>query len=435
MSNARVKLWGSTIGVVSWINDPRIGVFQYVPEFLSSNIQVAPLTMPLSETPYSFPGLSRDSFKGLPGLLADSLPDRFGNAVINTWLAEQGRLEDDFNPVERLCYIGHRGMGALEYEPAIKGISQKTTLLDIEKLVYLANQILNERKKLSGSLTEENYQKTIEDIIRVGSSAGGARAKAVLAWNPVSGKFKSGQLKLPKGFEHWIMKFDGISENGNNPLTSPQGYGKIEYAYHLMAVDAGINMTECRSYPEDDRFHFMTRRFDRTEDSGKLHVQTLGAIAHYDYMLPSSYSYEQALQVIRRLQLPQKDFEQMVLRAIFNVVGRNCDDHVKNIAFIMDRSGEWSLAPAYDLTYAWNPAGTWTSQHQMSINGKRENINRNDLIALAEKADLKIEKANMLIDKVIDTFSRWQDFAFKAEIDQQTMAKIKKSLILKLFLI
>lgn len=429
MSNARVKLWGSTIGVVSWINDRRVGIFQYVPEFLSSNIQVAPLTMPLSETPYSFPGLSSDSFKGLPGLLADSLPDRFGNAVIDTWLAKQGR---HFNPVERLCYIGHRGMGALEYEPAIKGISQRTSLLDIEKLVNLANQILNERQKLTGTLTGENDQKAIEDIIRVGSSAGGARAKAVLAWNPVSGKFKSGQLKLPLGFEHWIMKFDGISENSDNPLSSPKGYGKIEFAYYLMAVDAGIDMTECRIYPEGGRSHFMTRRFDRTTESGKLHIQTLGAIAHFDYMLPSSYSYEQALQVIRRLQLPQKDLEQMVLRAIFNVVGRNCDDHVKNITFIMNRKGEWSLAPAYDLTYAWNPAGTWTSQHQMSINGKRENINREDLIAFAEKADLKKEKTNFLIEKVIDTFSRWQEFADRAEIDHHTVAKINKNLNFKL---
>ncbi|MCF7913384.1 MAG: type II toxin-antitoxin system HipA family toxin [Candidatus Cloacimonetes bacterium] len=430
--NARVKLWGSTIGVVSWINDRRIGVFQYVPEFLSSNIQVAPLTMPLSETPYSFPGLSSDSFKGLPGLLADSLPDRFGNAVIDTWLAEQGRLEEDFNPVERLCYIGHRGMGALEYEPAIKCISQRTSLLDIDQLVNLANQILNERQKLIGSLTGENDQKAIEDIIRVGSSAGGARAKAVLAWNPVSGKFKSGQLKLPQGFEHWIMKFDGISENSDNPPSSAKGYGKIEFAYHLMAVNAGIDMTECRIYPENGRTHFMTRRFDRTTESGKLHVQTLGAMAHFDYMLPASYSYEQALQVIRRLQLPQRDLEQVVLRAIFNVVGRNCDDHVKNIAFIMNRKGEWSLAPAYDLTYAWNPAGVWTSQHQMSINGKRENIHREDLIALAEKADLKKEKANILIDKVMDTFSRWQYFAGEADIDDYKMAKIRANLILRL---
>jgi len=431
-TNTWVKLWGSKIGVVSWIDDRRIGVFQYVPEFFNSGIQLSPLMMPLSKTPYSFPSLAVNTFKGLPGLLADSLPDRFGNAVINAWLAEQGRQETDFNPIDRLCYIGHRGMGALEYEPAIKGISQRTSPLDIENLVNLANQILNERKKLSGSFAGENDKKAIEDIIRVGSSAGGARAKAVLAWNPVSGKFKSGQLNLPKGYEHWIMKFDGISENSDNPLASPQGYGKIEYAYHLMAVDAGLDMTECCIFPESGRSHFMTRRFDRTTESGKLHVQTLGAIAHFDYMLPSSYSYEQALQVIRRLQLPQRDLEQMVLRAIFNVVGKNCDDHVKNIAFMMNRKGKWSLAPAYDLTYAWNPAGTWTNRHQMSINGKRDNIDRNDLISFAEKADLKKAKANMLIDRVIDTFSRWQYFAQKAEIDQQTISKIRKNLILKL---
>jgi len=431
-TNAKVKLWGTNIGVVSWLSDQQTGVFQYMPEFLASGIQVAPLTMPLSEAPYSFPALNGEAFKGLPGLLADSLPDRFGNAVIDTWLAEQGRQKEDFDPVERLCYVGNRGMGALEYEPAIKGISQRTSPLEIEKLVNLANQILNEKEKLSGSLTGKNDQKAIEDIIRVGSSAGGARAKAILAWNPDSGKFKSGQLKLPKGFEHWIMKFDGISENSSNPLASPQGYGKIEYAYHLMAVNAGISMSKCQIYSEGGRSHFITRRFDRVTDSGKLHVQTLGAIAHFDYTLPSSYSYEQALQVIRRLQLPQEDLEQMVLRAIFNIVGRNCDDHVKNIAFIMNRKGEWSLAPAYDLTYAWNPTGTWTNRHQMSINGKRENISCNDLIALAEKADLKKGNANMLIERVIDTFSRWDYFAEEAGIDQQIVSKIRKNLILKL---
>ena len=308
------------------------------------------------------------------------------------------------------------------------------TLNLCQNLINLANQILNERTKLSGPLTGDNDQKTIEDIIRAGSSAGGARAKAVLAWNPVSGEFKSGQLRLPKGFEYWIMKFDGISENSDNTLASSQEYGKIEYAYHLMAVDAGLDMTKCRIYSEGGRSHFLTRRFDRTTESGKLHVQTLGAIAHYDYMLPSSYSYEQALRVIRRLQLPQRDLEQMVLRAIFNVVGKNCDDHVKNIAFIMNRKGEWSLAPSYDLTYAWNPSGTWTNRHQMSINGKREDINRNDLISFADKADLKKTKTNMLIERVIDTFSRWQYFAQTAEIDHQIVSKIRKNLILKLYI-
>ncbi len=277
----------------------------------------------------------------------------------------------------------------------------------------------------------KHFATAIEDIIRIGSSAGGARAKAVLAWNPATGEFKSGQLTLPQGFEHWIMKFDGISESSYTPLASPQGYGKIEYAYYLMAVDIGIVMSECRIYSEGDRSHFMTRRFDRTA-SGKLHVQTLGAIAHYDFMQFSSYSYEQALLVGRRLQLPQKDLEQMVLRAIFNVVGKNCDDHVKNISFIMDRNGVWSLAPAYDFTYAWNPHGSWTNQHQMSINGKRKNINRDDLLTLADKADLKKSKADTLIERVTDTFSRWHYFARKAELDPHIATEINENLVLKL---
>ena len=428
-SNARVKLWGSYIGAVSWLEDQEIGVFQYEPDFVRSGIQISPLTMPLVESSYAFPGLSKSTFSGLPGLLSDSLPDKFGNAVIETWLAMRGRAVNDFNPVERLCYTGNRGMGALEFEPAIMGPAQQSDYLEISGLVELANQILNKRKEMKGFLAGENDQKAIQDILRVGTSAGGARAKAILAWNPKTNEFRSGQIEQDDGFEHWIMKFDGVSDHFFDSLADSGGYGKIEYAYYLMVKAAGIEMAECRLHNEGGRSHFMTRRFDRVADSGKLHVQTLGALAHYDYQLAASYSYEQAVQVIKRLNLPREDMEQMIMRAAFNVFGRNNDDHVKNIAFLMNRKGEWRLAPAYDMTYAMNPSGKWTSKHQMSVNGKRENIERKDLYALAGFADIKKRRAEQLIEKVLLSVSRWQEFAQIAGIDEERMAKIEKNLI------
>lgn len=431
-TNARVILWGSRIGAVSWLEDQDIAVFQYEPDFIKSGILIAPLTMPLVESPYSFPALAKGTFRGLPGLLADSLPDSYGNAVIDAWLARQGRNASDFNPVERLCYMGSRGMGALEFEPALASPAQNADSLEIASLVALANQILAERSKMTGVFNGKNDQKAIEDILRVGTSAGGARAKAVLAWNPATNEFRSGQIDQGEGFEHWIMKFDGVSDSAFEALADAGGYGKIEYAYYLIAKDAGIEMSKCRLHQEGGRSHFMTKRFDRTADSDKLHLQSLGALAHFDYKQPAGYSYEQAIQVIRRLKLTREDMEQMLLRAIFNVVGRNNDDHVKNIAFLMNRKGEWKLAPAYDMIYAQNPVGAWTSRHQMSINGKRENIVRDDLIALADFADIKKRKAGQMIDKVILSFSKWREFAQKTGIAEERILKIQKNLIIDL---
>jgi serine/threonine-protein kinase HipA len=427
-SNAKVNIWGSTIGAISWVEDKGIGVFQYDPHFAESNIQLAPLMMPLSKSPYSFPALAKETFKGLPGMLADSLPDKFGNAIIDTWLASEGRTKDSFNPVERLCYIGKRGMGALEFEPSLHGTLKDSSLLEIDKLIDLANRILNERSTLGGVFTGVDDHKLIEDILRVGTSAGGARAKAILAWNPTTNEFRSGQIDTESGFEPWIMKFDGVSDNS---IIDSKGYGKIEYAYYQMAIDAGIEMTECRLHNEGGRSHFMTRRFDRTINGEKLHMQSLGAMAHYDYMQPASYSYEQAIQVAKRLKLSQDDLNQLVLRAIFNVIGRNRDDHVKNIAFLMNKTGEWKLSPAYDMIYAWNPTGDWTSKHQMSVNNKRENIERSDLIALADKANIKQRKANEMIDKVISTFLRWEDFAETANINESRIIEIKRNLLIR----
>jgi serine/threonine-protein kinase HipA len=411
------------------VEDREIGVFQYAPEFLESDIQLAPLTMPLSEYPYEFPALPRNAFKGLPGLLADSLPDKFGNAVIDAWLAARGRDAASFHSVERLCYTGIRGMGALEFEPAILDPPGSRAVLEVADLVRLANRILDRRAALCGRFTGEDDQAAIEDILRVGTSAGGARAKAILAWNPETNEFRSGQVEADDGFEHWLMKFDGVSNNRDRELADPAGYGKIEYAYHLLALEAGIDMAPCRLHHEGGRSHFMTKRFDRNDRGGKRHMQSLGAMAHFDYNQPASYSYEQALQVIRRLDLPRADLEQQVLRAMFNVVGRNHDDHVKNIAFLMDRRGVWRLSPAFDISYAWDPNGAWTQRHQMSINGKREHIEREDLLALAAAAGMKSAQANDMLDRVIAAFRGWPETAASTGVPEEVILRIQHALL------
>ena len=428
MNDAKVLLWGSVIGAVSWLENKEIGVFQYAPDFVGSGIQVSPIAMPLNEFPYQFPALAKNSFKGLPGLIADSLPDKFGNAVIDAWLASQGRTKSSFNPVERLCYIGTRGMGALEFEPTISENSKKDKNIELNKLVDLINKILDQRTGLSGVLKGIDDHEALEDILRVGTSAGGARAKAILAWNPNTKEFRSGQFDLDPGFEHWLLKFDGISNNRDKEIADPLGYGKIEYAFFKIALNIGINMMDSKLHHEGGRSHFMTKRFDRTLNGGKIHTQTLGALAHYDYNVAGSNSYEQAIQVMKHLGLSRQDLEQQVLRTFFNVVGRNQDDHVKNIAFLMDRGGKWTLSPAYDLTYAWNPTGDWTSQHQMSLNNKRDNFTRNDLVTYAKTAGIKKHLANDMIDLVSSEFTKWPDVAFSVGVSSENIAKIFSSL-------
>jgi len=426
MTDARVILWGRDIGAVSWLDDRGVGIFQYVPEFVGSDIELSPLTMPLAPSPYEFPALARVSFRGLPGLLADSLPDRFGNAVIDAWLAAQGRDASSFNPVERLCYTGARGMGALEYQPAILGPSTESRRLEVAKLVELSNRILTERGALTGTLRAGDSE-AVEDILRVGTSAGGARAKAVVAWSPVTGEFRSGQLEAGDGFEHWLIKFDGVSSNRDKELADPQGYGLVEYAYSLMATGAGIEMSGNRLHHEGGRSHFMTRRFDRTPAGGKRHMQSLAALAHLDFNNPAANSYEQAVLVIRRLDLPMHDRRQLFLRAVFNVVARNQDDHVKNIAFLMNRRGDWRLAPAFDVCYAFQPDGPWTGRHQMSINGKRDGFKRADLYLLAATAGIKRRKVNELIDRVVGSVRRWPDFAAEAGIPTERVDRIGRT--------
>lgn len=428
-TNAKVMLWGTQVGAVSWLEDKAVGVFQFAPDFLRSQIELAPLKMPLRDHPYQFPALSKETFKGLPGMLADSLPDKFGNAIIDVWLTSQGRAAEDFNPVDRLCYIGSRGMGALQFEPSTLGPTASNTPLQVAQLVDLADRVLAERESLHGYFSQADNREAIEEILRVGTSAGGARAKAVLAWNRETGEFRSGQgdLDIAEGYEHWLMKFDGVTGNRDKELADPAGYGRIEYAYYLMAVQAGIEMSECRLFEEGGRCHFMTRRFDRLPDGTRLHMQSLGALAHYDFNMAGVYSYEQALQVIHQLGLPPEDKRQQVMRAFFNIIARNQDDHVKNIAFLMDRYGVWHLSPAYDVTYAWQPSGAWTSQHQMSTNNKRDHFELDDLIALGRAIDMKVPAIKKGIARITEVVSHWEEFAQEAGVDERTAMRIKKA--------
>ncbi|MEN8178404.1 MAG: type II toxin-antitoxin system HipA family toxin [Pseudomonadota bacterium] len=426
-TTARVLLWGRDIGAVTWLDERELAVFQYTPDFAGSGIQVAPLTMPLQEAPYEFPALSRETFHGLPGLLADSLPDKFGNQLIDAWLATQGRPPGSLNPVERLCYTGSRGMGALEFKPTIKGAPTKTHKIKIEALVDLANRVLDERISLEGKFAGQDDQRAIEDILRVGTSAGGARAKAILAWNPRTGEFRSGQAPAEKGFSHWLMKFDGVHGNKDKELADPQEFGRIEYVYSLMARDAGITMQECRLHEEGGRAHFMTKRFDRTEKGEKLHMQSLGAMRHYDFNEAGAYAYEQAVQTIQRLSLPTEDIEQQLRRTFLNVLARNHDDHVKNIAFLMDKQGQWRLSPAFDVAYSYNPNGAWTSRHQMSLNGERDDFQVEDLVAFAQTAGLKKAKAMALLREVASSVKNWRGYAEATGVSTRDMNRIEKT--------
>ena len=424
---AEVRLWGRSIGAVSVEDARSAAAFQFTDEFTRSGIQVSPLRMPLSDRVYSFPGLARETFHGLPGLLADSLPDRFGNALIDTWLASQGRSAESFNAVERLCYIGSRGMGALEFAPAQGPKSRTSEPLDIAALVQLASDVLSQRSGLRHSMASADTAETLRDILRVGTSAGGARAKAVIAWNRQTNEVRSGQLAASDGFDYWILKFDGVSGNRDKELEDPTGYGSIEYAYALMARAAGIDISECRLLEENGRRHFMSRRFDRLAGGEKLHMQSLGALAHFDFNLAGAYSYEQALQVMRALDLPMASIEQQFRRMAFNIVARNQDDHVKNIAFLMDKQGRWSLSPAFDVTYSYNPDGLWTATHQMSMNGKRDDFTLEDFRTCAKFASMKRGRAEAILDDVIAAVKRWPEFAEQAKVLPQWREVIAKA--------
>jgi serine/threonine-protein kinase HipA len=428
---AEVRLWGKTIGAVSLQDGEEVASFEYDAAFAQSGIQVAPIVMPLSRRVYRFPELARQTFVGLPGLLADSLPDKFGNALIDAWLASRGRQPDSLNAVERLCYTGERGMGALEFAPAIGPQAKQTTHIEVSKLVELASEVLTHRNKLQAAFSAEGSEDALRDILRVGTSAGGARAKAVIAWNPQTNEVRSGQINAGDGFEYWLLKFDGVSGNKDKELEDPKGYGLIEYAYYLMALECGIDISECRLFKENGRSHFMTRRFDRLAAGEKLHMQSLCALAHFDFNMAGAYSYEQALLVMRQLQLPMQAVEQLFRRMAFNIVARNQDDHVKNIAFLMNKSGEWSLAPAFDMTYSFNPAGAWTASHQMTMNGKRDGFTLEDFNACAKTASMKRGRARQIVADVQATVSKWGSFAEKAGVPDVVRDRIQRTLNLQ----
>jgi serine/threonine-protein kinase HipA len=430
---AEVRLWGRTIGAVVLEEGRDVAAFEYDAAFARSGIEISPLAMPLSRRIHRFPELSRTTFHGLPGLLADSLPDRFGNVLIDAWLATQGRQPDSYNAVERLCYTGERGMGALEFAPAIGPRSRQASRIQIDRLVELASEVLCHRNDLRVSFADESREQALSDILRVGTSAGGARAKAVIAWNPASNEVRSGQMPAGEGFEYWLLKFDGVRGNRDKELDDPQGYGVIEYAYAGMVRDCGIDISDSRLFEENGRRHFMTRRFDRLAGGEKLHMQSLCALAHYDFNMAGAYSYEQALLVMRQLGLPMHVIEEQFRRMVFNIVARNQDDHVKNIAFLMDKSGTWSLSPAFDMTYSFNPHGAWTASHQMTLNGKREDFSMDDFNACARATSMKRGRAAAIVGEVQDVVSRWKDYAEAAGVPDGWREKIQATLRLKGF--
>ena len=419
-----VLLWGRRIGVASRLDGVPYASFAYEPDFRDSGLEPSPLMMPVGMGVYSFPNLAPVSFHGLPGLLADSVPDKFGNAVLGAWLKSQGRLPESLTPIERLCYTGVRGMGALEYRPALFDNEDESESLRVDALAELANEILRQRTEAVAELVLD--MKRYSSILKVGSSAGGARAKALIGWNEATGEVRSGQVTLPEGFGYWLIKFDGLTGNGDKEGDDKWGYGRVEYAYYLMARAAGIEMTECRLW---NKRHFMTRRFDRLSDGGKLHAQTLGAIAHLDFNDPTAYSYEQAFRVTRRVVNDARAYEQLFRRMAFNVLAWNCDDHVKNIAYLMDRSGEWFLAPAYDECHAYNPEGDWTSRHQMSVNGKRIGIIDDDILACARFANMRERKARAVLDEVKEAVRAWPRFAAEAEVPDEFVDAISRRIL------
>jgi len=424
---SKVQLWGRTIGAVSLAEGREVAAFQYDPEFAASGIELSPVVMPLSERVYEFPALPRNTFHGLPGLLADALPDKFGNALIDAWLATQGRTAGSFSAVERLCYTGARGMGALEFSPALGPKPRKATKIEVDSLVRLAGEVLTHRADLQGHFHDAGKETALQDILRVGTSAGGARAKAVIAWNRETNEVRSGQITGGDGFDYWLLKFDGVAGNKDKELEDPKGYGAIEFAYYLMAKTAGITMTECRLLEENGRRHFMTRRFDRVGGGGKLYMQSLCALAHFDFNQSGAYAYEQALLTIRQLKLPMASVEEQFRRGVFNIVARNQDDHVKNIAFLMDKQGEWSLAPAFDVTYSYNPSGSWTATHQMTLNAKRDGFTMEDFEACAKAALMKRGRAATIVEEVQAAVKRWPEFAAAAKLSDEWRDKIQKT--------
>ncbi len=420
---AEVYLWGNKIGTVVQDDITIFPQFSYDREFLKSGIELSPIKMPLSKQIYSFPILNEKTFHGLPGMLADSLPDKFGMKVIADYLARQGRNIEELTAVEKLCYIGKRGMGALEYVPDLGMKDVPDQSINIDDLAKLADKILLEREDIHITADEE----VISQLLKIGTSAGGARAKALIAWNEETKDIRSGQVDAGSGYGYWLLKFGQIKNNKDKDTEADNmEYPKIEYAYSLMAKAAGIEMTECRLIKSQEGTHFMTKRFDREDSSGrKIHMQSLGGIAHYDFNDPGAHSYEQAVQIMRQMGIWQESVEQLFRRMVFNEVAKNYDDHVKNISFLMNRKGEWTLAPAYDMTFSFRPDSHWTSTHQMKINGKSKELTIRDLVDCGKRMDISEKKAKNIISQIIAVVHEWPQYAENVELSEREMLAIK----------
>ena len=431
MNTAYVNIWGERVGAVAWNEATGIAAFEYDRKFKQLDWDLAPLMMPVGspQASFTFPALRKkpastlDTFKGLPGLLADALPDKYGNALINRWLALQGRPQDSMNPVEMLCFIGTRGMGALEFEPATIRDGKRTFSIEMDSLVDSAQRMLSKKKKFTTNL-EEDEERAMMEILRIGTSAGGARPKAIIAYNEKTREVRSGQTNAPKGFTHWLIKLDGVSDI---QLGKTKGYGRVEMAYYNMAIACGIDMMPSLMLEENGRAHFMTRRFDRAGHDTKHHIQSFCALKHVDYNEVTSFSYEQLFQAMRELKLPYPAAEQMFRRMVFNVLARNCDDHTKNFAFRLKRGSSWELAPAYDVCHAYQPNHQWVSQYALSINGKRKNITREDLIIVGKSIGNK--KSSATIDEIQETINRWREFADDVKVSPKLRTAIDKTLI------
>ena len=413
---AEVYLWGTRIGIIHQDIAKAYASFEYDRDFLTSGIEVSPLRMPLSGNIYEFPNLAGGPFYGMPGLVADSLPDKFGNAVIENWLMSLGKSLSDFTAIDRLCYTEKRGMGALEYVPASTDIMDVDENINVQEMVKFASDILADKEGIS--LKADNNL-TYAQLVQTGSSAGGARAKAVIAWNENTNEVRSGQTQMGPGYDYWLMKLDNVSKNGDHGLEDKPEYTLIEYAYYLMALSAGITMNECRLYESEGNHHFMTKRFDRV-DGKKLHMQSLGALAHISYQDPGLCGYELAAMYMRELGLTYKEIEQFYRRMVFNCLAVNQDDHVKNISFIMDRDGKWMLSPAYDITFSYNPDNRWLRAHQMSINGKTVEIGLSDLLQAGSKMGIKQRRCKEIMREVADSVDNFQVIAQRVGIKEKT---------------
>lgn len=432
-----VKFKHYEVGVVSYNSETRVGSFEYFPEFIKTGIELSPLKMPLTKRIYSFPEVDHDTFKGLPGLIADSLPDDFGNAVMNAWISSQGKSTSDITPLQRLQYTGQRGMGALTYAPAIRRKNLNASQsIQIASLVSIAQDILNKRENFNVNLTHNGQEDTeaMMALISVGMSAGGARPKAVLAFNKDFTQVCSGQTDAPSGFTHYLMKFDGVSEHNKNQETfgDPLGYGAMEYVYYLMAKVCGINMMPCHLLTEGERRHFITQRFDRSGND-KIHVQTLNGLEHVNYKEIGSYSYVELLGTARKLNLGPDDALQLFKRMVFNVIARNHDDHAKNFGFMLNNDNNWQLAPAYDLAYSYKPNSHWVSKHWMTLNGKQDNFIREDFYSFEKLSPIfSKRKIDDILDRTIEEVSKWEKLAFEHGVPKMLIKEIKQNLRLSI---